>query len=212
VSRAVAAGLFLLLAACASIRLQQPPVLSPFGDGEHWVVWRDMEFVVAADGEPAATIVVPRGFVTDLASTPKSIWSVYPPFGKYLAAAVLHDYLYWKQSCARDDTDKVFYQTMRDAGVDQATQSRFYLALAKEGQDAWTQNRAESAAGLVRVIPEAHLARPANVIWPEFRRSLRDANGQEAVRMSDRNLGKVCGLLANEIQVRTDASAIVLGR
>ena len=210
--RTLAAALLLLAAACASVTLDEPPVLSPFGDGAHWVVWRDMQFAVAAEGRPPTTIVVPRGFVTDLASTPKSIWSVYPPFGKYLAAAVLHDYLYWKQSCARDDADKIFYQTMRDAGVDQATQSRFYLVLAREGEAAWTQNRAEQAAGLVRVVPEQHLGRPAGATWPEFRRSLQAQNVREVSRGSDRNLGGVCKLLSNEIQVRTDVGAIVLGR
>ncbi len=105
--------LSLLLSACASIAPTRPPLLSPFGDGTQWIVWEDIEFRAELNDKSTATIRVPRGFVTDLASTPKEIWSIYPPFGKYLAASILHDYLYWRQSCQRDEADKIFYQTMR---------------------------------------------------------------------------------------------------
>ena len=213
----LAAALLCLLAACAGIRLERPPVLSPFGDGTQWIVWQDMEFVVTADDKPTATITVPRGFVTDLASTPKSVWSLYPPFGKYLAASILHDYLYWKQSCTKDEADKIFYQTMRDAGVDQATQSRFYLALSSEGAQAWNHNRAEQQAGLIRVIPEEYLAaaeagRSPRAEWKDFRAALLKNQVRERSRRSDDDIATVCTLLANEVQVKTDVGAIVFGR
>jgi hypothetical protein len=86
------------------------------------------------------------------------------------------------------------------------------MALAQEGQQAWTQNRAEQAAGLVRVVPENLLARPPTASWPEYRQTLRAKNVRESTRASDRDLGTVCKLLANEIRVRTDVGAIVLGR
>lgn len=37
--------------------------------------------------------VIPKGFITDGASTPIFIWPILPPIGKYFPAAVLHDYL-----------------------------------------------------------------------------------------------------------------------
>ena len=40
-------------------------------------------------------VVVPTGFVTDLASIPRVFWSVLRPDGEYAYAAVIHDYLYW---------------------------------------------------------------------------------------------------------------------
>jgi hypothetical protein len=199
------------------VQLERPPLLSPFGDGTQWIVWQDMEFVVTADDKPTATITVPRGFVTDLASTPKSVWSLYPPFGKYLAASILHDYLYWRQSCRREDADKIFYQTMRDAGVDQATQSRFYLALSSEGEAAWNQNRAEQQAGLIRVIPEEYLGarqagRRAGTVWTEFRESLLKKKVRERAPRSDANIAPVCTALANGIEVKAGAMATVFGR
>lgn len=38
---------------------------------------------------------VPKGFKTDLASVPRIFWTIFPPFGRYSRAAVLHDY-YWE--------------------------------------------------------------------------------------------------------------------
>jgi hypothetical protein len=41
-----------------------------------------------------AVIVVPEGFEWDLSSAPKLVWSMFPPFGDFLFAALIHDYLY----------------------------------------------------------------------------------------------------------------------
>lgn len=37
-------------------------------------------------------ITVPKGFITDGASIPKSLQWIYDPFGKYIKGAVIHDY------------------------------------------------------------------------------------------------------------------------
>src|SRR4051812_2279337 len=42
-------------------------------------------------------IVAPAGFVTDLASIPRIVWSVYPPDGPWVKAAIIHDFLYYTQ-------------------------------------------------------------------------------------------------------------------
>jgi hypothetical protein len=39
-----------------------------------------------------AVVTVPKGFKSDGASVPRAMWSIYPPFGKYLEAAVVHDW------------------------------------------------------------------------------------------------------------------------
>jgi hypothetical protein len=39
-------------------------------------------------------VVVPAGFITDFASVPRILWSIYPPTGRYSKATVIHDYLY----------------------------------------------------------------------------------------------------------------------
>lgn len=40
-----------------------------------------------------AGVNVPDGFVTDGASVPRWAWPVFPPVGRYFAAAVVHDYV-----------------------------------------------------------------------------------------------------------------------
>lgn len=211
----VAAAIF--ITGCASIVLDKRPLLSPFGDGAQWIVWEDMEFIVKLDNNSITSIRVPRGFVTDLASTPKLFWSIYPPFGKYLSASVLHDYLYWRQTCKKEEADEIFYQTMRDARVDQATQSRFFLALDKEGKSAWNQNYDERSRGLVRVIPDeilrsAELKRSAATTWDEFRELLYEQNVREQEQPSDANMAEACTLLAREVTVKTDFVSTVFGK
>lgn len=209
--------LIVVISGCATITLDRPPVLSPFGDGTQWVVLENMDFIIQLDHNSTTMIRVPRGFVTDLASTPRVIWSYYPPFGKYLTASILHDYLYWRQVCNREQADKILYQTMRDAGVDQETQSRFYVALNLDGKKAWDTNTAESAQRLIRVIPEEklkarQLAQNPVVNWTSYRMELAKQNVHETPPTSDASLPRVCAALGNEIKAKTDLMAIVLGK
>lgn len=39
-------------------------------------------------------ITIPKGYITDLSSKPKWLWSLLPPFDKRLIAAIIHDYLW----------------------------------------------------------------------------------------------------------------------
>jgi len=210
--RFAAAALALLLSACSSIRLEHAPSLSPFGDGTQWVVLDDMPFVVRLDDGSSGTLLVPRGFVTDLASTPPAIWSLYPPFGKYLTAAILHDYLYWRGTCTQAQADKIIYQAMRDAGVDQAAQSRFHAALTAAGEHAWKRNEGERASGLIRVIPEQYLSRGATMEWPRYREMLRAQGVREPAVAGDASMRGLCAALGNEIKVDSRFAAIVFGR
>ncbi|EOK4349625.1 DUF1353 domain-containing protein [Escherichia coli] len=36
-------------------------------------------------------ISVPVGYVTDLASVPRILWSVFPPHGRYAKATIIHN-------------------------------------------------------------------------------------------------------------------------
>lgn len=38
-------------------------------------------------------VIVPADYISDGASVPQIFWSLFPPFGVYLYAAVVHDYL-----------------------------------------------------------------------------------------------------------------------
>lgn len=51
-------------------------------------------------------IRIPLGFLTDLSSVPKFLWSLFPPFGDFLLAAIVHDYLYKTRLVSRKQADK----------------------------------------------------------------------------------------------------------
>ena len=85
-------------------------------------------------------IRVPKSFITDGASVPKSLQWLYNPYGKYVKAAVIHDYLY---SCYNNTginrtlADKIFMHIMHETGVDNRTVRRFYNAVKYFGATSW---------------------------------------------------------------------------
>ncbi|WP_338985769.1 DUF1353 domain-containing protein [Fusobacterium animalis] len=85
-------------------------------------------------------IKVFKGFVTDGASVPHSLQWLYNPYGKYVKAAVIHDYLY---SCYNNTginrtlADKIFMHIMHETGVDNRTVRRFYNAVKYFGATSW---------------------------------------------------------------------------
>lgn len=60
-------------------------------NGENYEILDD--FVYYRDNNARVRLKVNAGYVTDFASVPRIFWSIFPPFGKYTKAAVLHDML-----------------------------------------------------------------------------------------------------------------------
>lgn len=82
-------------------------------------------------------LIVPKGFITDLASIPQSLQGVISKHGLYDAGAILHDYLYSSQSIYpinREDSDKVFHKVMIECGADKKTAMLFYSAVRIGGE------------------------------------------------------------------------------
>nr|VFK14586.1 MAG: Protein of unknown function (DUF1353) [Candidatus Kentron sp. LFY] len=75
------------------------------------------------------TISVPSGFETDLASTPRIMWPILPPHGKYMKAAILHDYLYAQGELERKRADDIFLEAMTVQGVMAWKIQAMYLAV-----------------------------------------------------------------------------------
>lgn len=64
--------------------------------------------------------IVPKGFVTDLASIPRILSPLFPKVGDNLPAAVLHDWLYSKkctEKVDRKEADIFFLNMMAKWGV-----------------------------------------------------------------------------------------------
>lgn len=94
-------------------------------------------------------IKVEPGYITDFATIPQVFWNIYPPFGKYTKAAVLHDRLcdaylnnetwedvvisddnlpeeYKGKKVKRIDADKIFLEAMEAIKVPKVTRHILY--------------------------------------------------------------------------------------
>lgn len=90
---------------------------------------------ITHDGE-THSIVVPAGFESDLASVPRPFWSWIPPYGRYLWASIVHDFLYMlgsRSGITRKQADQVFHQMMLHAGVSKWRASIMYSAVRVGG-------------------------------------------------------------------------------
>jgi len=88
---------------------------------------------------PVGTIVIPKGFYTDGASVPKIFWNIFSPWGSYFSAALVHDFLYSKDSdnlffvSDRKEADRIFKEAMYNAGVGWVTRETVYRAVRLGG-------------------------------------------------------------------------------
>lgn len=131
-------------------------LVSPLADGKTWVLMRDFGYDVGYEGS-ADRIDVSIGFETDFASIPRLLWSVLPKWGKYGNAAVVHDWLYWRQERTRKAADDVLFEAMGVLGVSDATRIAIYGGVRSFGWIAWMRNQADRAAGYDRVLTDLSL-------------------------------------------------------
>src|SRR5437016_4834701 len=151
---------------------QQPiaPVpLTPFSDGQYSVLTENLQYRIL---QTTFVIVVPVGFVTDFASTPRALWSVLPPTGRYQLAAVVHDFLYWDQGCGREQADAIFRLAMAESNVKPYERDLMWQAVRRFGQSAWNDNAAAKQAAKPRIVPAAYMNIPPLVTWSDYQDQL----------------------------------------
>jgi hypothetical protein len=83
-------------------------------------------------------VVIPTGFLSDGASIPRIFWSIFSPFGLYLKAALIHDFLYSKDSdelfpCDRATADLIFKEAMFNLGIGWIKRETIYRAVRLGG-------------------------------------------------------------------------------
>ncbi|NBB65440.1 DUF1353 domain-containing protein [Pseudomonas sp. ODNR1LW] len=115
-----------------------------------WALQQELEYR-PGDGDEEL-IVIPRGFVTDLTSIPRLVWSVYPPDGPWAKAAVIHDFLYytkgtgvWHRHCGvtraqaytRKEADDILKQAMADRKIGAWEQFVIWSAVRLGGASGW---------------------------------------------------------------------------
>jgi hypothetical protein len=162
-----------VLLGCASQSFGQAPILPvdfrPFVDGRNWIVRQPLIYTIGISKD---SLTVPAGFVTDFASIPQVFHSLLRQNGNYLLPAVVHDYLYWKQTCTREQADQILWLGMIENKVPAYQRAPIYVAVRTAGGYAWDANTRDRAARLVRILPPERLSIGPNKLWPEYQREL----------------------------------------
>lgn len=115
--------------------------LEALPDGYHWKVINDFFYTTDA-GEK---LDIPAGLITDLASTPRIIWNILPPFGRYTGAAIVHDDLYATQKFTRERSDAILLEAMEAEGVSWLTRYTIYWGVRIGGWAAWNEDATKYA-------------------------------------------------------------------
>lgn len=113
-----------------------PLDLRAYKPGE-WVVLSGLLYL-ALNG---ARYMVPRGFVTDLASIPAFLRWLIDPDGPSRQAAVLHDFLYCIHYQTRAEADALFLEALEACGVGWATRHAMYLGVRSGGWVYWDKRK-----------------------------------------------------------------------
>ena len=103
-------------------------------------LWRLIRPLMYTTG--AKLISVPMGFITDGASCPAILWTLCAPMtGPQAEAAVLHDFLYSKDSnypeIGRAEADKMFLDGMITNGTSAWRAKAIYAGVRSCGMHSW---------------------------------------------------------------------------
>lgn len=145
------------------------PGVRPSGNNRAFILLEPMRYVV---GNTSVAITVPAGFVTDYASVPEKLWSIYSPHDQYSRAAILHDYLYWTQKCKRSQANRLFLIAMKESNVPEVTRQYIFAGVESGGEAPWEENKAERRKGSPRIVPINRRDFPPNWSWEQYRTKL----------------------------------------
>lgn len=143
------------------------PKVTPFVDWDFYYLEDDLVWK-PNPGQTFKAVTVPKGFVTDLASVPRILWTKYPPTGRYAYAAIVHDYLYWSHELSKDEADDILKAAMKDSKVDISTVANFHSALKLLGSKAWKANAEAKKNGEKRVLE--NFPNDPLMSWAEYKK------------------------------------------
>lgn len=119
-----------------------------------------LQFPLLYEAGPSRDVItVPAGFVTDLASIPRLVWSFYPPDGPWVKGAIVHDFLYYTQGSGlwnthvgvarekpytRAESDAVFWEAMEDRDIRFWARFVIWSAVRLGGWLGWTRKHSKN--------------------------------------------------------------------
>lgn len=143
------------------------PKLGAFADMDYFYLLGPLEW--RPNEGPLRPVRVPPGFVTDLASVPSYFWSVASPQGRHGVAAIIHDWLYWKQDCARDEADAIFDRIMQDLSVPTWKRLLLYYGVRWRAGQYWTEYERDRKAGSPQPRILKRFPDHATITWEQWR-------------------------------------------
>lgn len=173
------------------------PAVRPTGNNRAFILVESMEYEVGSTG---LVIKVPAGFVTDYASIPPRLWSLYSPHDQYSRAAVVHDYLYWSQLCTRLQADNLFMIAMKESDVPALTRTAVYEVVRAVADGPWGDNGLEREKHMPKVVPLDRKDFPPNWTWEKYREYLVSSGVKDPIFTGD----DYCDL-GNSTEVPTSA-------
>jgi hypothetical protein len=126
-------------------------IVSPLPDGKSWVIRNSFSYDIGEENSKN-TINIPIGFTTDFTSVPRFLWWLFPRWGKYGNAAVIHDYCYWEQMLSRKEADLIFKEAMEVLQVPKWKISTIYRAVRTFGHIAWNKNKKNKEKGVTKIL------------------------------------------------------------
>lgn len=88
-------------------------------------------------------VIVPAGFITDLATIPQIFQSIISKVGPYNGAAIVHDWGYCVQFLTRKEVDDLFLEIMEKSGVGSFKRYTMYYFMRILGGIAWNICKAD---------------------------------------------------------------------
>lgn len=129
-------------------------VVTPMDDGKSWKLVKPFDYELGEEGS-GKKIEVPTGFITDFASIPRPMWVIYPVWGLYGKAAVLHDFMYATgMPTKRAECDAIFLEAMGVLKVPWIRRHIIYRGVRLGGWLAWKAHRAKDAPAVAPVTPK----------------------------------------------------------
>ena len=140
-------------------------VVSPLANGKSWYLREKFSYDVGTEGS-GDTVNVPVGFITDFTSVPRPFWIIFPRWGRYGNAAIIHDFLYWEHSRSKKQSDEIFLEAMIVLDVGWFTRTALHQAVARFGHLSWWLSARSKRAGRIKVVkrmPEKSIETPRSL-------------------------------------------------
>jgi hypothetical protein len=192
--RIACAAVLALLAACGSMTRPNTAQLV-LSDPPLFLVTSPLRYSL---NDGADEIVVPIGFVTDLASIPRELWWWQSPHEATMAPAIIHDYLYWEQSCTKDEADAVMYLAMEDLSA--KDYKLVYMGVRSPlAASAWKRNDAARRGGETRFLTRSYAKRLSDGFldkkstWASIQEDARVNAGLYSPSLPNLRNKQVCG-------------------